>query len=101
MKAVQKNEWFKLDKPIGEPKVAENYREDCYYIERLQKGNGEVIWFGQGTNWLSKDHGKTWCYLGTDHSVEPIDKLNGLYPEESNIWIECDTPIYEKLYLQL
>lgn len=86
MKAVQKNEWFKLDKPIGEPKVSENYREDCYYIERFQKENGEVIWFGQGTNWLSKDHGKTWTYLSSD---------------DGEVWIECDIPIYEKLYTEL
>lgn len=100
MKAVQKNEWFKLDKPIGEPNVAENYREDCYYIERLQKENGEVVWFGQGTNWVSKDQGKTWSYLSSGDGDNGT-KNGGVNGGDGEVWIECDAPIYEKLYLEL
>ena len=101
MKARNKSEWFELSKPIGEPKLAENYSEDSYWIERVVKNNGEIVWFGQGTNWVSKDNGNTWKYLGTDYSVEPLEKGGCVYPENRNIWIDCESPIYEKLYLDL
>ena len=104
-----KSEWFELNKPIGEPKIAENYKEDSYWIERVLKDNGEIVWFGMGTNWISKDDGQTWQYLGVDETVEMIpETLNergewegGYYPEGRSIWIDCDTPIYEKLYRKI
>ena len=54
-----KSEWFVLDSPLGEPEI--NYREEQYWIERVVKVNGDIIWFGQGTNWVKnqEDHGNT------------------------------------------
>ena len=68
---------------------------------RVVKKNGELVWFGQGTNWVSKDNGETWKYLGTDYSVEPFEEGGCVYHENRSIWIDCELPIYEKLYLEL
>lgn len=99
MKARSKSEWFELDKPIGEPKIAETWKDDSYWIERITRNNGEVVWFGQGTNWVKASGSNQWTYLGTDYSVKEIEP--GVYPEERNIWIECEEPIYETLYKNL
>ena len=109
MISKSKNEWFELDKPIGEPKKVENYREECYWIERVVKTDGEIVWFGLGTNWVSKDNSKTWKYLGTDETIQMIPEtkndrgewVGGHYPEGRHIWIDCDEPIYETLYKKL
>lgn len=109
MKARSKSEWFELDKPIGEPEIAKNWTESSYWIERIVKKDGEIIWFGQGTNWISYDNGVSWKYLGTDESVQMIPETKnengewegGYYPEGRNIWIDCEEPVYEKLYKEL
>ena len=109
MEARNKSEWFELDKPIGESNIVKSYREDSYWIERVVKNNGEIVWFGLSTNWVSKDNGKTWKYLGVDETVEMIPEtknergewVGGYYPEGRNIWLDCELPIYERLYLEL
>jgi len=89
-----------MDKPIGEPKIVGKYKEDAYWIERVVKDNGDIVWFGLNTNWV-KEPNKEWKYLGTDETVKPIEAGGDLYPEGRHIWIECEPPIYEKLYLEL
>lgn len=109
MKAISKSEWFELDKPIGEPELVGNYNETSYCIERVVKTNGDIVWFGLSTNWVSEDGGETWKYLGTDESVEMVPEtkndrgewVGGYYPEGRNIWIDCEKPIYEKFYLNI
>lgn len=101
MKARSKSEWFELNKPIGEPEIVPNYQEESYWIERIVNNDGEIVWFGQGTNWISKDGGKSWKYLSEDLSVEPLEKGGCTYPENRLIWRDCELPIYEKLYLEL
>lgn len=108
MKAKIKSEWFELDKPIGEPKLVEDYNEDTYWIERIVNNEGETIWFGQSVNW-KKEQGKNWTVLGVDETVEMVPEYKddkgewqgGYYPEGRNIWIDCELPIYEKLYREL
>ena len=104
MKLLSKSEWFEFDSPIGEPNV--KWIDKTYEIERLTKVNGDIIWFGQGVNWV-KPYGKKWTVLSEDETVEPIETYydengnNGYcYPEERTIWIECEPPIYEKEYLK-
>lgn len=101
MKLMTKQEWFKLDKPIGEPGIAEKYKEENYWIERVLKKSGEIVWFGLGTNWTSQDGGKSWKRLATDHSVQPLEEGGCDYPKERTIWVDCEPPIYEKKYIEL
>lgn len=116
--AREKSEWFEMDSPLGEPDLKwekERWNEkytakepNTYWIERITKRNGEIIWFGQGTNWVKKKD-SSWTYLGVDENVKPtlfIKGENGMgdyaeYPEERTIWIPCEEPIYETLYKQL
>jgi hypothetical protein len=98
MEPKSKSEWFKLDKPYGEPH--ENYRENEYWIERVVKENGDIVWFGLGTNWL-KEPNKEWTELGTDYSVEPLKPGGNVYPEGRSKFFPCEEPIYETLYRKL
>ena len=106
MKTGKKSEWFELDSPIAEPNI--KYRQDSYWIERLTKDNGDVVWFGQDVNW-QKLNGGEWTVLGVDKNIKPIEtfyntdgSIDGYtYPEGRQIWIECDLPIYEKLYIDI
>ena len=108
MTLQKKSEWFKLEKPIGEPKVAENYIDSEYWIERIVKENGEAVWFGCETNWVRRVDGQ-WTVLGEDENVEPTEvgyKPDGsidyiCYPKGRHKFIECEPPIYEQLYLEL
>ena len=75
---TKKSEWFKFDSPIGEPES--KYYDDIYHIERLEKEDGEVVWFGINTNWV-KSPGKNWTKLDCGE-FEP-----------------CEAPIYEEMYL--
>jgi len=107
MKLSQKSEWFELPTPIGEPYIKWTYSYP-YNIERVEKADGEIVWFGQDTNWVKKKN-DIWTYLGVDDDVKPIVFIkgeNGMgdyaeYPEGRNIWIPCKEPIYETLYKQL
>jgi hypothetical protein len=104
MKLIKKTEWFELPSPLGEPEIEWNYSYP-YLIERILDQDGTIIWFGEGTNWV-KEKDKGWTYLGTDETVEMIpefidelgQRCGGYYPENRNIFIPCDKPIYEQLY---
>lgn len=107
MKLRSKTEWFELESPIGEPAI----KWDTIYpycIERVVNEDGEIYWFGEGTNWVKKPN-DCWRYLGVDESVKPTLFIEGgdgegdyyEYPEGRNIFIECEEPIYEKLYREL
>lgn len=85
MKAVSKSEWFELDKPIGEPKIAEKYREETYVIERIVREDGEVVWFGQETNWVLPSGSDKWTRLA----------------DVGSEFIPCEEPIYETMYKKL
>lgn len=78
MKLLRKSETFILPSPLAEPEITWSDRE--YAIERLTKEDGSVIWFGYGTNWV-KEPGEEWTKLA-----------------DRGQFIECDEPIYEKLY---
>lgn len=105
MKLVEKCEWFKLVSPIGEPDI--KYHEKEYFIERVVKTDGSIVWFGQNTNW-KKELNSGWTFLGDDENVKPKEiyyrkdgTIDGyLYPEGRQIWIDCETPIYEKMYIE-
>lgn len=96
LKLLSKSEWFEFEIPLAEPDIVWN-KKYKYQIERIVKEDGTVIWFGQNTNWVKKPTEHFWTYLGTDESVLPLDD-NGTFPEERNVWIPCDPPIYEVMY---
>lgn len=106
MKLISKSEWFEFPSPIGEPEIKWEY-DYSYNIERVVKSNGDIIWFGKGTNWVKKKD-NNWTYLGIDENVKPtvfIKGENGMgdyaeYPEGRNIFIPCEPPIYEKMYME-
>jgi hypothetical protein len=106
MKLISKSEWFEFPSPIGEPEIKWTYNYP-YSIERIVKEDGEIVWFGQGTNWVKKKD-SSWTYLGVDENVKPLEvyyKEDGTidgatYPEGRNIFIPCEPPIYEKMYTE-
>lgn len=108
MKARDKSEWFEMDKPVGEPELAKTYNEKTYVIERIVNRDGEIIWFGQSVNWRKIKNG-VWTVLGENESIKPTktyyDSEGNIdvyeYPEGRDIWIKCELPIYEKMYLEL
>jgi hypothetical protein len=97
----KKSEWFILDSPIGEPNEKWN-TEDKYHIERVVKNDGSIIWFGISVNWKKELNGK-WTELTINYDVKPLDKYlpDIVYGEGRMYWKECETPIYEKLYMEL
>ena len=104
---IKKQECFEFEKPFAEPDVRWNSNEK-YYTERIQKEDGEVVWFGIGKNW-KKIPNKGWHVLGDDYNVLPKEiyirddgRIDGFsFPEGRTIWIKCPDPIYEKMYLKL
>lgn len=106
MKLLKKSEWFEFPSPIAEPDIKWNSNYP-YHIERLLKEDGEIIWFGEATNWVKKP-GDSWRHLGVDENVKPtvfIPGSDGMgdyyeYPEGRNIFIPCDPPIYEIMYIK-
>lgn len=104
IKFLSKSEWFEFEKPLAEPKIKWTTNEP-YRIERIVRDNGEIVWFGQGVNWVKKPN-ESWTYLGKDENVKPIEtyynpdgSISGhYYPEGRQIWIPCEPPIYETLY---
>lgn len=95
MKILKKSEWFSFDSPIGEPEIVWKYDYD-YCIERIQREDGEIVWFGDGVNWTKNPNEKHWRILSVDESVQPNE--DGIYPEERLVFIPCETPIYEIEY---
>ncbi len=97
MKPWTKSEWFTLESPIGEPNIIWDGL-DLYGIERLVKHTGEIIWFGQAVNWKKEPDGE-WTVLSTDENVKV--NSDGTYPEGRSVFMPCEIPLYEKLYLEL
>jgi len=116
MKLISKSEWFELESPIGEQNIKWNKTRatvngdvpNTYEIERIVKPNGEIIWFGQATNWV-KQLNEQWTVLGEDENVKPTLHIKGEngqgdyfeYPAGRQIFIPCEEPIYETLYKEL
>lgn len=100
MKMLKKSEWFCLERPIGEPEI--NWTDREYYIERFVSADGTIIWFGIDVNWKREINGP-WSVLATNYDAKPLEKYlpDIVYGEDRNYWKECETPIYEQLYLNL
>ena len=105
MKLITKSEFFKFDKPIGEPELTKNWSEPNYSIERKEYITGRVAWFGQDTNWVTND-GKNWTTLAK--YIQRYQDIRGIWVEghyENGVngrrFIDCEMPIYEKLYNEL
>lgn len=77
IKIKLKKEYFTFDKPYEEPNL--NLYSDEYTIERFENEN-EIIWFGYKMNWR-KESNENW---------QKLDNMVG--------YIDCNIPIYEKLY---
>ncbi len=101
MKLDSKSEWFVLDEPLAEPNEKWDSK-DKYYIERVVKKDGSIVWFGCSINWKKEPNGN-WTELATNHDAKPLEKYlpEIVYGEDRTYWKECDIPIYEKLYLEL
>jgi hypothetical protein len=101
MKLISKSEWFLLDSPIAEPNEKWNNNEK-YPIERAVQKDGSIVWFGLSVNWKKEPNGK-WKVLTTNLNAKPLEKYlpEIVYGSDRTFWKECDTPVYEKLYLQL
>lgn len=113
IKFISKSEWFEFERPLAEPNIKWNPTRatingeelNTYEIGRIVKRNGDIVWFGQGTNWVKKPN-ESWTVLGEDENVKPIEtyynpdgSISGFhYPEGRQIWIPCEPPIYETLY---
>ena len=73
-----KHEWFELDYPWCEPEI-DSSEDDKYNIERIERADGEIVWYGINTNWVwNKDTG--WTIL------------------VGSKFVECDPPLYEIEY---
>lgn len=113
IKFISKSELFQFERPLAEPEIKwaktratiNGEEPNAYEIERLVKPNGDIVWFGQRTNWVKKPN-ESWTYFGEDENVKPIQVIKGgwdegdtfVYPENRHIWIPCEPPIYEVLY---
>ena len=97
MKFISKTEYFKFDKPIGEPDV--KFYENEYLIQR-KEDDKVIIWFGLETNWKYLKSEKVWKKLTTDNNIEPLDIYfpDVIYPENKTYYKECKEPIYETKY---
>ena len=100
MERRTKSEWFRLESPIGEPN--EKWYNEPYDIERVVTSDGTIIWFGCSTNWKKEKDGE-WTKLTANENAKPLEKYlpEIVYGEDRNIFVKCDIPIYEKLYLEL
>lgn len=100
MKLDSKSEWFVLDEPLAEPNEKWNGK-DKYYIERVVKKDGSIVWFGCAINWKKEPNGG-WTELAINHNAKPLEKYlpEIVYGKDRMYWKECDIPIYEKLYLE-
>jgi len=101
MKFSSSSEWFELESPIGEPDIKWNYPYP-YFIERVVKPTGEIVWFGQAVNW-KKEPNSNWGVLTVNENAKPLEKYlpEIVYGEDRMYFKECEEPIYEKLYKEL
>lgn len=76
MKLHKKSEILEIPKSLEK----NTYCDEPYFIERTEE-NGKVVWFGYHTNWKF-ENGKWYELVGSD-------------------FIECETPEYEKLYMNI
>lgn len=90
---VNKKESFEFEYSIEDTSIRP------YNTYRIEYKDGEVIWFGLSVNWKRIDN--KWHVLGTNHNAKPLEKYlpDIVYGSDRTIWIECDIPEYEKLYL--
>ena len=97
MKQTRKSEWFRLEKPIGEPDI--EWNNEFYDIERVENEDGTVVWYGQATNWKRVKENE-WTVLTTNLNAKPLVKYlpEIVYGEDRSYFAPCETPIYEKLY---
>jgi hypothetical protein len=93
-----KSEWFIFDSPIGEPNEKWN-TNDSYHIERIERFDKSIVWFGCSINW-KKEHNGEWQILTTNLDAKPLDKYlpEIIYGSDRTIWVDCEKPIYEKEY---
>jgi len=54
-------------------------------------------------NYWKKEQNGEWTKLTTNENAKPLDKYlpEIVYGEDRNYFAICETPIYEKLYLEL
>ena len=95
-----KIENFTFDRPLGEPNLEWN-QKDTFHTHREQRENGEIVWFGYETNW-KKEINSNWKKLSVNINAIPLEEYlpEIIYGEDRLIWVDCETPIYEKLYLE-
>jgi hypothetical protein len=107
MRLATSSQWFELERPLAEPEIKWDYPHS-YWIERIINKEGDIVWFGQGVNWVKKPN-QGWTVLGDDENVKPYETyynddgtVSGhAYPEGRTIWIPCEEPIYETLYKEM
>ena len=99
MTLLSKNEWFRLESPIGEPDAV--WHDTAYCIERSIKSDGSIIWFGINTNWVKKSDQGWQHFVNNPTIVMPGPDGKFLPHNDKKIWVDCDEPIYETLYKQL
>ena len=100
MKRGNKSEWLIFESPIGEPNI--KYTDDEYYIER-KENDDYIIWFGQSINWKRNKPDGKWTVLTKNEDSKPLEDYlpEIVYGEDRHIFVECETPIYEKFYQKL
>ena len=100
MKVGLKIENFIFDKPLDEPNLKWNPK-DTFHTHREERESGEIVWFGYETNW-KKELNSNWKRLSVNENAIPLEKYlpEIIYGEDRLIWVDCETPIYEKLYLE-
>lgn len=101
MKLHTRSEWLRLKSPIAEPEVKWN-RKEPYFIERVIRQDGSIVWFGQAVNWVKEVNGD-WTVLTTNENAKPLEKYlpDIVYGEDRTYFKKCKTPIYEELYIKL
>ncbi len=100
MKSEGKKEYFVFEKPLGEPNIKWNPK-DKFHTHREEKENGEIVWFGYEIN-LKKEPNSNWQVLSTNENAIPLEKYlpEIVYDGDRIVWADCETPLYEKLYLE-
>lgn len=103
MNLIKKSELFEMSAPLGEPDFDWNTYDfsNRYKVERIENGDGEVIWFGIEVNWKKKP-GESWTILSTNEEAKPLDEYlpDIVYGEDRTYWKQCGMPVYEKMYLE-